>query len=72
MVRTSWMNWAGTGSVEVEYPDHGETLFKKRKDFREGKPVGLMIRYYETGAIRAKIYHDPLLTAAGPTLLQRR
>jgi len=47
-----------TGPWKVEYPN-GETLYEG--NFLEGKPEGLMIRYYETGAIRAKIYHDSQL-----------
>ena len=44
-----------TGPWKVEYPD-GKTLYEG--SFLEGKPVGQMIRYYETGAIRAKMNFD--------------
>ena len=47
-----------TGPWKVEYPN-GLTLYEG--NFLEGNPVGLMIRYYDTGTIRAKIYFDPQL-----------
>lgn len=47
-----------TGPWRVEYPN-GKTLYEG--NFEEGLPVGLMIRYYDTGAIRAKMTFDPTL-----------
>jgi antitoxin component YwqK of YwqJK toxin-antitoxin module len=46
-----------TGPWRVEYPD-GTTLYEAT--FREGEPVGLMVRYYENGAVRARMEFDPL------------
>ncbi len=46
-----------TGPWRVEYPN-GKTLYEGT--FEEGKPVGLMIRYYDSGAIRAKMNFDPI------------
>ncbi len=47
-----------TGPWRVEYPN-GKTLYEGT--FAKGKPVGLMTRYYDSGAIRAKMTFDPLL-----------
>ena len=44
-----------TGPWKVEYPN-GKTLYEG--SFVEGKPVGLMIRYYDSGVIRAKMNFD--------------
>ena len=44
-----------TGPWKVEYPN-GETLYEAT--FSEGKPVGEMIRYYENGAVRARMMFD--------------
>lgn len=41
-----------TGPWKVEY-DNGNTRYEGR--FREGKPVGMMKRYYETGMMQAKM-----------------
>lgn len=45
-----------TGPWKVEY-DNGKTLYEG--EFREGKPVGLMLRYYDSGALRARMTFDP-------------
>ena len=39
-----------TGPWKEEYP-HGTTLYEAT--FHQGEPVGIMVRYYETGAVRA-------------------
>jgi len=44
-----------TGPWKVEYPN-GKTLYQGT--FHEGRPVGLMTRYYNTGAVRAKMVFD--------------
>ena len=44
-----------TGPWKAEYPN-GKTLYEG--SFLEGKPVGLMIRYYDSGAVRAKMNFD--------------
>ena len=44
-----------TGPWKVEYPN-GKVLYEG--SFLEGKPVGPMIRYYDSGAIRAKMDFD--------------
>jgi len=41
-----------TGPWKVEYPEGG-TLYEAT--FREGRPVGLMTRYYPSGEIKAKV-----------------
>lgn len=48
-----------TGHWRVEYPG-GSTLYEG--DFVKGEPVGTMLRYYESGALRSKMEFD---TAAG-------
>lgn len=45
-----------TGPWKVDYPN-GLTLYEG--EFSEGKPVGLMLRYYEGGALRARMNFDP-------------
>jgi len=45
-----------TGPWKVEYPN-GNTLYEGT--FLEGKPVGEMTRYYESGAVRARISFGP-------------
>ena len=45
-----------TGHWKVEYPN-GKTLYEG--EFVEGHPVGAMIRYYESGAVRARMEFDP-------------
>ncbi|MDF1574612.1 MAG: toxin-antitoxin system YwqK family antitoxin [Bacteroidales bacterium] len=45
-----------TGHWKVEYPS-GKTLYEA--DFVEGQPVGEMVRYYETGAARARMCFEP-------------
>lgn len=45
-----------TGHWRVEYPDGG-TLYEA--DFVEGKPVGEMIRYFEKGAVKARMNFEP-------------
>ena len=44
-----------TGRWKVEYPN-GKTQYEA--DFVEGRPVGEMLRYYENGALRARIIFD--------------
>lgn len=44
-----------TGPWRVEYPS-GSTLYEG--NFRVGLPIGLMTRYYETGAVRAEMTFD--------------
>ncbi len=44
-----------TGQWKVEYPG-GNTLYEAR--FKEGRPAGLMVRYYESGAVRARMMFD--------------
>jgi len=44
-----------TGHWKVEYPN-GNTRFEA--DFVEGQPVGEMLRYYEKGGIRARMFFD--------------
>lgn len=45
-----------TGPWRVEYPN-GSTLYEAT--FHEGRPVGLMIRYYDNKAVRAKMVFHP-------------
>jgi len=45
-----------TGHWIVEYPN-GKKLYEA--DFVEGQPVGEMVRYYERGAVRARMVFDP-------------
>ena len=45
-----------TGPWKVEYPG-GKTRYEGT--FHEGEPVGEMIRYYETGAVSARMMFDP-------------
>ncbi len=44
-----------TGTWRLEYPN-GKTLYEG--SFLAGKPVGLMTRYYDTGALRARMWFD--------------
>jgi len=44
-----------TGHWKVEYPN-GRTLYEA--DFMEGRPVGEMLRYYENGALRARMIFE--------------
>ncbi|MCP4310918.1 MAG: hypothetical protein GY790_06615 [Bacteroidetes bacterium] len=44
------------GPWRVEYPN-GKTLYEGT--FIDGRPVGLLTRYYNTGAVRAKMMFDP-------------
>jgi len=46
-----------TGPWKVNYPN-SKTLYEAK--FHEGRPVGEMIRYYESGAIRARMMFDSL------------
>lgn len=46
-----------TGPWKVEYPN-GKTLYEAT--FSEGLPVGEMIRYYDNGAVRARLMFDTL------------
>lgn len=46
-----------TGPWKIEYPN-GSTLYEA--SFHEGRPVGKMIRYYESGAVRARMDFDSL------------
>ena len=46
-----------SGQWKVEYPG-GNTLYEA--SFHEGRPVGLMIRYYESGAVRARMMFDSI------------
>jgi antitoxin component YwqK of YwqJK toxin-antitoxin module len=45
-----------TGHWIGEYPN-GRTLYEA--DFVEGQPVGEMVRYYENGAVRARMIFEP-------------
>ena len=45
-----------TGHWRVEYPS-GKTLYEA--DFEEGQPVGEMVRYYERGAVKARMVFEP-------------
>ena len=44
-----------TGHWKVEYPGGGTQY---EADFVEGRPVGEMLRYYENGALRARMLFD--------------
>ena len=44
-----------TGPWKMEYPDGG---IMYEASFREGNPVGLMVRYYESGAMQARMMFD--------------
>jgi len=44
-----------TGPWKVDYPD-GKTRYEAT--FKEGKPVGEMVRYYENGAVQARMEFD--------------
>ena len=44
-----------TGHWKVEYPN-GQTQYEA--DFVEGRPVGEMLRYYENGALRARMLFE--------------
>lgn len=46
-----------TGPWREEFPN-GRTLYEAH--FQEGRPVGEMIRYYESGAVRARMMFDSL------------
>jgi antitoxin component YwqK of YwqJK toxin-antitoxin module len=43
------------GHWKVDYPN-GRTLYEA--EFKEGRPVGTMTRYYENGAVRARMNFD--------------
>jgi len=43
------------GPWKAEYPN-GRTLYEA--EFEEGRPIGLMIRYYENGSVRARMNFD--------------
>jgi antitoxin component YwqK of YwqJK toxin-antitoxin module len=45
-----------TGHWKVEYPN-GKILYEA--DFVEGQPVGVMVRYYNNGVIKARMIFDP-------------
>jgi antitoxin component YwqK of YwqJK toxin-antitoxin module len=45
-----------TGHWQVEYPN-GKILYEA--DFVEGLPVGVMVRYYENGVVKARMRFDP-------------
>ena len=47
-----------TGHWKVQHPN-GRTLYEA--NFIEGKPVGEMIRYYDSGAVRARMMFDTIL-----------
>jgi antitoxin component YwqK of YwqJK toxin-antitoxin module len=44
-----------TGHWKVEYPNE---ITRYEGEFVEGRPVGEMLRYYETGALRARMEFD--------------
>ena len=44
-----------TGHWKADHPN-GKTLYEA--DFKEGLPVGTMIRYYESGVVRARMMFD--------------
>ncbi len=44
-----------TGPWKVEYPN-GKTLYEA--EFQRGKPVGEMVRYYESGSVRARMMFE--------------
>jgi antitoxin component YwqK of YwqJK toxin-antitoxin module len=46
-----------TGPWKVEY-ENGRTLYEA--NFKEGRPVGELVRYYESGAVRARMMFDTL------------
>ena len=45
-----------TGPWKVEHPN-GQTLYEAT--FEDGRPVGEMLRYYDSGALRARMYFFP-------------
>jgi antitoxin component YwqK of YwqJK toxin-antitoxin module len=45
-----------TGPWTVDYPG-GKTRYEAT--FSEGRPVGEMVRYYENGAVQARMFFDP-------------
>ncbi len=45
-----------TGHWKVDYPN-GKTLYEA--DFVEGRPVGEIVRYYENGAVKARMIFEP-------------
>ncbi|MCK4747758.1 MAG: toxin-antitoxin system YwqK family antitoxin [Bacteroidales bacterium] len=54
-----------TGPWKVDYPN-GKTLYEAT--FKDGRPVGLMVRYYENGAVRARMKFDPFVDRSFTTL----
>jgi antitoxin component YwqK of YwqJK toxin-antitoxin module len=46
-----------TGPWKMDYPDGG-TMYEA--SFRAGRPVGLMVRYYESGAVQARMVFDSI------------
>ena len=46
-----------TGPWKVEY-ENGRILYEA--NFKEGRPVGELVRYYESGAVRARMMFDTL------------
>lgn len=57
-----------TGPWKAEYPD-GTTLYEGF--FVEGRPVGLMVRYYEDGAVRARMMFDSIEDRSYTTLFYK-
>ncbi len=57
-----------SGPWRAEYPD-GKTLYEGY--FVEGKPVGMMVRYYENGAVRARMMFDSIEERSYTTLLYK-
>jgi antitoxin component YwqK of YwqJK toxin-antitoxin module len=45
-----------TGHWEGKHPN-GSTMYEAT--FLEGRPVGMMVRYYESGAVKARMMFDP-------------
>ena len=45
-----------TGHWRVEYPN-GKLLYEA--DFLEGQPVGVMVRYYDNGVVKARMKFEP-------------
>jgi len=54
-----------TGPWKVDYPN-GKTLYEAT--FKEGRPIGEMIRYHENGAVRARMMFDTLENRSYTTL----
>ena len=57
-----------TGPWKVEYPN-GKTRYEGT--FRAGNPVGMLVRYYETGAVRARMLFDSTSTRSYASLYYR-